>query len=785
MHALDRADAQGETIRVRGIVQGVGFRPTVYQLAQAHGIRGAVWNDAQGVVIEAWGSGAARDAFVVALRTEAPPLARVHAIERVALTRDEAPEDFRILASRTGAAHTGIAPDAATCPACLLEVNDPGNRRYRYAFTNCTHCGPRVSIVRAIPYDRPNTSMASFAQCPACQREYEDPTNRRFHAQPNACPVCGPQLWLEDASGRRLCAEAGDDLIDQAAALIRQGRILAIKGMGGIHLACDASNAAVVRELRARKRRYHKAFALMARDIDMLRRYARVEPQEEVLLNGSAAPIVVLQASGAALAPDVAPGQVTLGFMLPYTPLHHLLMQALDAPIVLTSGNRSDEPQCIDNDDARSRLTGIADFWLLHDREIVNRLDDSVVRFSAGEPRLLRRARGYAPAPISLPAGFEAAAPLLAMGAELKNSFCLVRDGEAILSQHIGDLEEAHTLHDYRHHLSLYRDLFEQDPQSIVIDPHPDYFSTRHGRELARERQLPLIEVQHHHAHIASCMAEHGLPLDSPAVLGIALDGLGFGLGGALWGGEFLRVDYRKFERLARFAPVPMPGGAQAMREPWRNTYAHLQQGLGWHGIATRYPNLEIVEFIKQKPLSTLEAMVTRNINSPPASSAGRLFDAVGAALGLCRETASHEGQAAIELEALASTRFAQEATCAYPVAWQERDGLRTADWSPLWSSLLEDLAAGIPSAVIAARFHWGLAEAVGNCAVDLCQRGKFAYVVLGGGVFQNRLLLEAVVERLSQAGLEVLAPRRVPANDAGLALGQAAVGAARSLQSA
>jgi len=773
----------GECIRVSGIVQGVGFRPTVWRLARECGLVGRVWNDAEGVSIHAWGPPESLENLVQRLQTEQPPLSRIERIVRTALGDvEEVPGEFRIVASREGEIRTGVAADAATCPECLAEVLDPANRRYRYPFTNCTHCGPRLSIVRAIPYDRANTSMAVFPMCPRCRAEYEDPADRRFHAQPNACGDCGPRVWLVAADGKALPPDEGCDAIETAARLIREGGILAIKGIGGIHLACDAGNDTAVDRLRARKHRYHKALALMARDIEMVARYAQVSEQEATLLHDRAAPIVVLNAAGESLANGVAPGQNTLGFMLPYTPLHHLLMQDMTRPLVLTSGNRSDEPQTIDNADARRRLERIADYYLLHDRDIVNRLDDSVLRVADGQPRFLRRARGYAPQPILLPAEFAGAGPLLAMGGELKNTFCLLKAGRAILSQHIGDLEDAMTFRNYLHNLELYRGLFDHRPACIAVDKHPDYFSTRLGWELAQADGVQLVEVQHHHAHVAACLAEHTVPLDTDPVLGVVLDGLGFGEDGTFWGGEFLRADYSGFRRLARFRPIPMPGGAQAMREPWRNTWAHLNTAFGWEQVRDRYPDLDIVRSLETKPLKGLQTMAGKGLNSPMASSCGRLFDAVAAALGVCRERVSHEGQAAMELESLAAPEFHREAGNGYSHELREGE-IGTLEWRRLWDGLLEDLHRGVAPATIAARFHQGLALAVAETAVALCQESGLDTVVLGGGVFQNRLLLEGVVGALRRADVRVLSPEKVPANDGGLALGQAAIAAARVIR--
>ena len=772
---------EGVEIRVRGLVQGVGFRPTVWHLANECGLVGEVWNDAQGVLIHAWGDADQVEHFVARLQKEPPPLSRIEGLERTPLTTGEAPDDFSIVESRQGEVRTGIVPDAATCDACLQDELDPANRRYRYPFTNCTHCGPRLSIVRSIPYDRATTSMSVFPQCPACQAEYEDPADRRFHAQPNACGECGPQVWIEDHEGRRVESGTDQDAVAHAAELIRQGAIVAIKGIGGVHLACDAGNSEAVDRLRQRKRRYHKAFALMASSPDMIRNYARLESEEEALLGSPAAPIVVLTSQGGEqLAPGVAPGQNTLGFMLPYTPLHHLLMLGMQRPIVLTSGNSSDEPQCTHNDESRQRLGSIADYWLLHNREIVNRLDDSVVRMAAGAPRMLRRARGYAPAPIKLPPGFEGGSPILAMGAELKNTFCLLQGGRAIVSQHMGDLEDAATHQDYRHNLALYQELFEHDPSIIAVDEHPNYLSTQLGRERAAEQGIRLEVVQHHHAHIAACLAEKGIAHDCDAVLGIALDGLGFGEDGTIWGGEFLKADYLGFERLACFEPVHMLGGAKAMYEPWRNTFAHLEHALGWEAVLDEFGQLALVQFLQQKPVSNMQTMMRRGLNSPLASSAGRLFDAMAAAIGICREQASHEGQAAIEMEALVDA--AEPQGSAYGYEQREEGGLWLLSWKPLWQAVLTDLAASVPPGIMAARFHAGVANAVAETAISLCRAHRLEQVVLSGGVFQNRLLLEAVERELQANGLEVLIPTHTPANDGGISLGQAAIAAARNI---
>ncbi|MEA3277429.1 MAG: carbamoyltransferase HypF [Pseudomonadota bacterium] len=771
-----------ESIRVRGLVQGVGFRPTVWRLARECGLRGDVRNDGEGVLARVRGGVAAIDRFCRLLRDECPPLARIDSLERMELAESLDVADFRIVASDAGEVHTGVVADAATCDACRAEIFDPANRHYRYPFTNCTHCGPRLSIVRGIPYDRANTSMSVFPMCADCRREYEDPADRRFHAQPNACPVCGPKVWLEDAQ-RRGIAFDDEDGIAAASRLLAQGHILAIKGIGGFHLACDACDEQAVSRLRARKRRFRKPFALMGRDLDVIRRYCTLDEEEAVLLSSSAAPIVLLDATGSQrVAAELAPGQHSLGFMLPYSPLHHLLLADWDRPLVMTSGNLSEEPQCIDNQDAEKRLAGLAGYYLLHDREIVNRVDDSVVRVMAGKPRLLRRARGYAPTPIPLPAGFDKAPPILALGGELKNTVCLLKDGQAILSQHLGDLEEARTAVEYERTITLFRALFKHAPQVLAVDLHPDYRSTHLGRTLAEGEGLELVQVQHHFAHIASVLAENGRALDAEPVIGLSLDGLGYGTDGTIWGGEFLLADYRSYRRLAHLKPVPMPGGTKAILEPWRNSYAQLHAHIGWENFRGTFPRLELTGFLERQPLHILAAMLERGLNAPLTSSCGRLFDAVAAALDVSRESISYEGQAAIELEALAVASGALDQP-GYPFAVEYEKGAVLLSPEPMWWALLADLERDVDTPLIAARFHTGLAAAVADLAIRLAKEQGPDTVALSGGVLQNRTLFEAASKRLEEAGLNVLSQERVPANDGGIALGQAVVAAATRVQ--
>jgi hydrogenase maturation protein HypF len=777
-----------EEIRIRGTVQGVGFRPTVYRLAKAYGLKGEVCNDGQGVLIRVAGSENNLTEFIQKLQQECPPLAKINAIIRQPYSGEFNFDSFVISHSINSPVKTQISPDAATCPQCQKEIFDPFSRYFRYPFTNCTHCGPRLSIIRAIPYDRKNTSMANFALCSDCHQEYQDVENRRFHAQPVACHLCGPHAWLERADNKPVTASMFSmlDDVDAVCTLLQKGEIVAIKGLGGIHLACDATQEATVKKLRQRKQRYHKPLALMARDINIISEYCHINEKEKELLTSPAAPIVLLAIKNQnKIAPSVAPGQKYLGFMLPYTPLHHLILRRMNRPIVLTSGNLADEPQCIDNQEAKDKLGKIADYFLLHNREIVNRVDDSVVRVIGDRLQTIRRARGYAPAPLNLPPGFAEVKLILAMGGELKNTFCLLRSGEAILSQHLGDLENAAAFKAYQETLNLYLNLFAHQPEIIAIDKHPEYLSTKLGKKLASVNQIKLEEIQHHHAHIAACMAENQLPLNSSPVLGIAFDGLGYGGDGTLWGGEFLLADYQQFQRLATFKPVAMIGGEQAIYQPWRNTYSHLISALNWEDLKQKYSNLEIVNFLEQKPLILLNQLMEKRINSPLASSVGRLFDAVAAAIGICREECSYEGQAAINLEALVDMNILNndKEIQNYPFQVDFSDRIYCIDPSPMWLALLADLQQQIPSEIIAAKFHKSLTHIIIQIVQRLTAENPIHYVALTGGVFQNQILLEQVSKNLQKLGINVLTHSLIPANDGGLSLGQAIIAAAKSIK--
>lgn len=786
-----------ERLIVRGLVQGVGFRPTVWRIANRLNLRGSVANNGDTVEINAVGSRFAIDEFLSSLHSELPPLARIFNIERRKLDRLAA-SSFTMADSDDTETHFSVIPDAAVCEACRAETFDPFARRFRYPFTNCTHCGPRFSIIEGIPYDRINITMRGFEMCDECRAEYDDPSDRRFHAQPVACYKCGPKVWLERADGRSFSPDAFTmlDDIDAVCTLIQRGFVIAVKGIGGFQLACDATNEEAVSRLRERKHRERKPFALMVRDLDVLRNYCAASNDEETQLRSSSAPIVILNGSAirdprSVIAPSVVPGVNTLGVMLPNTPLHHLILRRMDRPIVLTSGNLSDEPQCIDNGQAKQQLGKIADYFVMHDRPIAQRVDDSVVKIMAGEARVMRRARGYAPAAFPMPRGFENSPAILAYGGELKNTFCLLRDGHAIVSQHIGDLEDAATQPDYRHNLGLYEKLYRHEPEVLACDLHPEYISSKLARQHAEQTGDQLIETQHQHAHIAACLAENGVPIDAGPVIGVALDGLGYGDDGTFWGGEFLLADYSNYKRLAAFKPVSMIGGEQAIKEPWRSTYAHLTAEMGWAKFAMNYPELELFSFLDSKPRDVLDGMLNRQLNSPLASSCGRLFDAVAAAAGIAREHAAYEGQGAVEFEAMvdSETMENEDELLAYPFSIPRLKDSNLPYIEPLamWQALLGDLILKTPLPVIAARFHKGLAIIIVKMIEKLStyETGddQVKTVALSGGVWQNKVLFEDVVRRLVEKEFNVLTHREFPTNDGGLSLGQAAIAAAKTLE--
>ena len=736
-------------VRVDGVVQGVGFRPFAFRLASELGLTGFVGNDARGVLAEVEGDAAAVDAFVRRVRDDAPPLARVTAVE----ASDIAPTGgvgFAIALSRGGPPTAPVTPDAATCDACLRELLDPADRRYRYPFINCTDCGPRFTIVRGVPYDRPATTMAGFAMCAACQAEYDDPSDRRFHAQPNACPVCGPRARLVDARGREI--DDATDAVATAAFALRNGAIVAVKGIGGYHLACRADDELTVATLRARKRREEKPFALMVPSVDAARALVELSPEAETALTGVERPIVLApRREDAAVARAVAPRSAELGLMLPYAPLQHLLLRDAATTLVMTSGNVSDEPIAYRDEDALSRLGSIADVFLVHDRPIETRTDDSVMR----PPMVLRRSRGFVPRELSLPVA--ATRPVLACGAELKSTFCLADGARAWIGHHIGDLTNAETLASFTEGVRHLCELFDVAPAVVAHDAHPQYLSTAYAERLDG---VELTAVQHHHAHLAACLAEHG---ETGPAVGAIFDGVGYGDDGTAWGGEILVGDLRHYDRAAHVWPVRLPGGDAAAREPWRMACAWLV------AAGDDEPPLPPVLAGRLSPARWRDVtrLAVSGFASPVTTSAGRLFDAVAALCGAPLRV-TYEGQAAMELEALCDPR--------------ERGAyeLPHLDGRCAVLAAAHDAARGVEPGVIAMRFHRGFARATARACLAAAVQYEVRTVVLSGGVFQNRRLLELTTSALRRAGVRVLVPRDVPPNDGGVSFGQAAVAAAR-----
>ncbi len=753
-------------ISVRGIVQGVGFRPFVYALARRHGLTGLVRNDAAGVHIEAEGAPEELDLFLREIKDGAPPLAVVEAVAwRQLAVREE--REFRIEESREGIWRRAlVSPDVATCEECLAELLDPTDRRYRYPFINCTNCGPRFTITRSVPYDRATTTMAHFEMCPECQREYDGPSDRRFHAQPNACPFCGPQMKLLDRFGHELHAKLGDPIL-RTARMLRGRVIVAIKGLGGYHLACDPFDAKAVRTLRGRKVRQDKPFALMARDLEQVRALCRVGSEEEKLLTSPARPIVLLERrEDSGVAEEVAPRQNTLGVMLAYTPLHHLLLHDAGIPLVMTSGNNSDEPIAYRDEEAFEQLGEIADYFLVHDRPIHMRCDDSVVRVVDRKMYQIRRSRGYAPAPLGVAESF--GRHTLACGGELKNTFCVAKERHVFVSHHIGDLENYETLRSFREGIEHYCRLFDVRPELVAYDLHPEYLSTKYAREL-EEAGLPAVGVQHHHAHIAGCLADNERPSEE-RVIGVALDGTGYGTDGAVWGGEFLEGSIEKgFVRRAHLEYAPMPGGAAAIREPWRMALAQLIALYGEEEVL-KLP-LAVVRRSGERDVRLIARLVERKLNTPPTSSAGRLFDAVAALVGVpgSRRT-TYEGQAAVELELAAGGPASQ----GYPFRLRSEGEGWVVETQGIVARVVEDLLSGREIGEISSRFHRTVAEVVVAGCEEIREAGGVSAVALSGGTFQNVLLIEQAVELLTEKGFTVYRHRRVPANDGGLSLGQA-----------
>ncbi|MCF8033267.1 MAG: carbamoyltransferase HypF [Desulfarculaceae bacterium] len=768
-----RGKTKRESALVRGVVQGVGFRPFVYNLARGLGLTGWVLNDAAGVELAVQGGGQAVEEFFARLTSQAPPLAAIHQVERREAPPEAGESEFVIRASAGGRRRTLISPDVAVCEACLAEMLDPADRRHGYPFINCTHCGPRYTIIQDLPYDRPMTTMQVFTMCPDCQAEYEDPGDRRFHAQPNACPKCGPRLWLADAQGAEL---PGDDPVAEAAQALAAGEVLGVKGLGGFHLAADAANDAAVARLRGRKHREEKPLAVMVPGLDEARALAELDDAEAEALASRERPIVLVPCrENAPLAPSVAPNNRLIGLMLPYTPLHHLLLNAAArrglSALVMTSGNVSDEPICLDNHEAVCRIGAqatrgaIVDKLLLHDRDIHLRSDDSVVRVVDGSLRAIRRSRGFVPSPLILAPGTvpSGCPPVLAAGAHQKNTLCLLRGDQAFISQHVGDLDDLRTLEFFELTAAHLARVLEAEPEIIACDLHPDYLSSK----WAAERGLPLVRVQHHHAHAVAVMAEHGL---SGEVLGVSLDGTGYGDDASVWGGELLAAHgggYRRLGRLRRFA---LPGGEAAVRQPWRVGWALLEQVFGPQEAASLA--LGLVER-RGESLALMSQMTAKGLNSPLTSSLGRLFDGVAALCGL-REEAAYEGQAAIELEQ-AMDQLAAEG---YPMALREQDGLLELDWGPTVEAVVAEVLAGSEPGLVSARFHAGLLAGLSAWVQAGAELSGLDRACLGGGCFMNACLLTGLPAALESAGLAVYTAAQAPANDGGLSLGQAVAAA-------
>jgi len=750
-------------IDVYGIVQGVGFRPYVYRLAIERHLVGSVANSAAGVTIEIEGPVEAVEEFVTRLPLAAPPLSQITQVwvRELPCSGDQ---EFRILASQRGAqVRTLISPDVAVCPDCLREMMDPRDRRFRYPFINCTNCGPRFTIVRDIPYDRPYTSMAAFQMCPACQAEYDDPLNRRFHAQPNACWECGPQLELWDRHGQKIHVK---NPIAEAAAGLEAGLVVAVKGMGGFHLAVDATNPGAVALLRERKRRVEKPFAVMLPTLDAVRAICEVNGAAARALSLVQSPVVLLpKLRSSAIAMGVAPRNRDLGVFLPYTPLHHLLFEEGGfKALVMTSGNLSEEPIAIDNQEAVDRLAGLADCFLVHNRAILRRCDDSVVRIIGNQARQLRRSRGFVPVPIFLK---EDVPTILAVGGELKNTVCLTQGKHAFLSQHIGDLENVESYHFFEEAIQHLERILEIQPNVIAYDLHPGYFSTKWA---LTQKNVQLVGVQHHHAHIASCMAENHL---DGKVIGFALDGTGYGMDGKIWGCEVLIADYCDFQRAAHLDYISMPGGERAIREPWRMACGFLHHHFGREFLAWKIP---FVQNLNRSRTETILRMMEQEVNVPQTSSCGRLFDAVSALVGL-RDVVNYEAQAAIELEMAIVESDSEEV---YPVDLNLRDGTWVINTKRLFHSIVGDLEQETPVAAISGRFHNGLVLAFKEVAHRLRQASGLNRVCLSGGTFHNVYLLTHLQDALENDGFEVFSQRQVPAGDGGLSLGQAMIAAHR-----
>jgi hydrogenase maturation protein HypF len=757
-------------IRITGVVQGVGFRPFIWQLANHFELTGKVYNDNKGVLVIVCGKNTNITNFIKQIKKQAPPLAVIKNIYPKKISQQNY-TDFKIIKSITGTVSTDMPADTATCSFCIEDIFDENNPRYMYPFTNCTHCGPRISIIKKIPYDRQNTSMADFKMCDFCKDEYDDPTNRRFHAQPVACDKCGPQVFLYNNKKQELAIKSG--AIKETVQLLQQGKIVAIKGLGGFTLCVDATNKEAVAKLRYRKQREAKALALLAQNSKMVEEYAIVTKKEKELLYHLSAPIVLCKKKKSVFSKKVAPDTYFYGFCLPSTPLHHIIMKSIKTPLVYTSANISSNPQIIENNQAQQDLKNIADYFLIHDREIVNRLDDSVLQVIDDQNTIIRRARGFAPLPISLHSDFKNIDGILAIGADKKNTFCMIKKGNAILSPHIGSLWNINTFEDLKKTLSLYRNLYDFKIKKIICDLHPQYVSCGFADKLAKKYNVPIQKVQHHHAHLVSVIAEREQPKTTEKYLGIALDGLGFGDDGTFWGGEFMLFNYNGYKRVAKFSPIPLVGGDLSAQETWRNCFAYLYQIPNWQDVFKKYKEQNIIKFLSKKPLNNIQKMITKNINCPLSSSAGRLFDAIAAFLDLKREKISFEAQAAIALENMAFNNFYDEDISAYDVDIRKN----TISWQSLFIGMLEDSRCDIAKEIIATKALKTICDAIVQMTITIIKKHKIKAIVLSGGVWQNNLIRTRVCKKLTQQKLKILVPYNVPCNDGGLSLGQALIG--------
>jgi hydrogenase maturation protein HypF len=763
-----------------GKTQGVGFRPTVWKIANNLNIKGRVFNNHECAVVEIWATSKIHIKFKNILHRSLPVTAKIDKLVEEFIEEKDIPKDFLIINSKFQGDAVNILPDLAICSECEYEIFDSMNKRYGYPLTNCTQCGPRFSIMKSTPYDRSRTSMDCFKMCHECKKDYENPSDRRFHAQPIACRNCGPNTILEDLDKHKKVIHSGSiwSQLKEIKKLFKENKIIAIQGIGGFHLACDATNYELIEKLRLCKNRYEKPFAIMGKNIEMIKSYCKVNKSEEKWLNSIESPIVLLEKRKKSELPsNIAPEQIRLGFMLPYSPLHKLLFHQVDFPLLMTSANLSEEPQCISENEIKERMIGIADYVFWHKRKIINRMDDSVVQINRNKLITYRRARGFAPTPIKLPPGFGDGQCGIGLGAEIKNTFCLLNKGDLTLSPHLGDLKEGMVDLEYRAQIKKFIELYKAEPDWISIDLHPDYRSTIYGRLIAKEKNIKLIPIQHHHAHLAACMIENQLPKKHPQVFGITLDGMGYGTDGTLWGGEFFIADYSNYKRYGCFKPMPLLGGNLAMREPWRNTVSSLLSSFNWDYLKSNYKNLELIEFIQNKPIDIIKNMFNMSIYT---SSCGRIFDAVAAAIGICRDRISYEGQAAMQLEAIIDKQIFSP----YPISIEhvpENCHFRYLNLKPMWEELLNDLYVNVSPSAISAKFHQGLSTAITKMIINKYSEIKndsniSKIVALSGGVFQNQYLKDLTENELIKCGFIVLTQNFLPSNDGSISLGQAVI---------